>query len=81
MIQQRCLRIILGGYESNCNALLNKSSMKAKSLRTLAIENFKTLNNQNPSFMRETFYRSPYLSHKKEDLFVQSHHLCSSSFW
>ena len=36
--------------------------MKAKSLRTLAIEIFKILNNQNPSFMREIFYRSPYVS-------------------
>ena len=70
MIQQRCLRIILDGYESNYNALLNRSSMKIKRLRTLAIEIFKTLNNQNPSFMRETFYRSPYLSHKKQNLFI-----------
>ena len=26
--------------------------MEVKKLRTLAIENFETLNNQNPSFMR-----------------------------
>ena len=38
--------------------------MEVKKLRTLAIEIFKTLNNQNPSFMREMFYRSPYVSHK-----------------
>ena len=30
--------------------------MEVKKLRTLAIENFETLNNQNPSFMREIFY-------------------------
>ena len=38
--------------------------MEVKWLRTLAIEIFKTLNNQNPSFIREIFYRSPYASHK-----------------
>ena len=46
---------------------------KVKRLRTLGIKIFKTLNNQNPSFMREIFYRSPYVSHKKQNLFIQSH--------
>ena len=45
--------------------LVNKSTMAVKSLHILAIEIFKTLNNQNPSFMREIFYRSLCLSHKK----------------
>ena len=65
MIEKRCLWIILDDFESNYNVLLHKSgksTMKAKSLRTLAIEIFKILNNQNPSFMREIFYRSPYVS-------------------
>ena len=31
------------------------------------------MNNQNPSFMKEIFYRSPYVSHEKQNLFVQSH--------
>ena len=47
--------------------------MEVKTLHILAIEIFKTLNNQNPSFMREIFYRSPSVSHKKQNLFVQSH--------
>ena len=47
--------------------------MEVKTLRILAIEIFKILNNQNPSFMREIFYRSPSVSHKKQNLFVQSH--------
>ena len=38
--------------------------MEVKRLRTLAIEIFETCNNQNPSFMREIFYQSPYVSHK-----------------
>ena len=47
--------------------------MEVKRLCILAIEIFKTLHNQNLSFMREIFYRSPSVSHKKQNLFVQSH--------
>ena len=77
LIQERCLRIILNDYKSNCDALLNKSSkssMELKRVRTLAIEIFKTLNNQNPSFMRKILYHSPYVSHKKQNLFVNRFH-------
>ena len=31
------------------------------------------MNSQNPSFIREIFYQSPYVSHKKQKLFLQSH--------
>ena len=57
-IQERYLPIILYDYESNYDALLNKSgksTFEVKSLRTLAIEIFKPLNNENPTFMRELF--------------------------
>ena len=47
--------------------------MKVKRKHTQAIEIFKTLNNQNPSFMRKIFYQSPYENHKKQNLFVPSH--------
>ena len=50
-----------------------KTTMEVKWLRTLAIEIFKTLNHQNHSFMKEILYQSPYVSHKKWNLFVQSH--------
>ena len=46
--------------------------MEVKRLRILAIEIFKTLNNQNPSFMREIFYRSPSVSHKKQTICTKS---------
>ena len=52
--------------------------MEVKRLRTLAIEIFKILNNQNPSFMSKIFYRSPYVSHKKQNRFVQSHKTAAS---
>ena len=47
--------------------------MEVKRFHTLIIEIFKTLNNQNPSFMREIFNQSPYVSHEKQNLFVQIH--------
>ena len=75
-VQEKCLRIILDDYESHYDALLQnsgKSAIEVKRLRILAIEIVKTLNNQNPSFMGEMFYRSPYVSHKKQNLFIQSH--------
>ena len=50
-----------------------KTSTEVKWLCTLAIEIFKTLNHQNPSFVKEILYQSPYVSHKKWNLFVQSH--------
>ena len=81
-VKMRCLQIILNDYESNCDALLHqsgKSTMEVKRLCTLAIEIFKVLNNQNLSFMREVFHRSPYVSHIKQNLFVQSHK--TAAFW
>ena len=75
-IQKRCLQIIVDGYKSNYDVLFDKSgksTTEVRSLPTVAIEIFKTLNNQNPSFIREIFYRSLYVSHKKQNLFEQSH--------
>ena len=62
-IQKRCLQIIVDGYKSNYDVLFDKSgksTTEVRSLPTVAIEIFKTLNNQNPSFIREIFYRSLY---------------------
>ena len=47
--------------------------MEVKELHTPVIEIFKTLNNQNPNFMRKMFHQYPYVSHKKQNLFVESH--------
>ena len=75
-IQKRCLRIIVDDYESNYDVLLHKSgryTMVVKRLHTLAIKIFKILNNQNLSVMRELFYLASHVTHKKQNLFVQSH--------
>ena len=47
-----------------------KPSMELKRIRTLAIEIFKTLNDINPNYMKEIFHLSPYVTHKKHDLYV-----------
>ena len=75
-IQERCLETILDEYESKYDALLcrsGKSILELRRLPTLAIEIFKTVNNQNSGFMGEIFFLSPCVSHKKQNLFVQSH--------
>ena len=51
----------------------NLVNLEVKRLRTLVTEIFKTLNNENSNFMREIFYRSPNVSHKKQNLFGQNH--------
>ena len=54
-IQERCLKVLLNDYTSNYEELLENSKsvpMKIKRLRTIIIEIFKTLNNQNANFMK-----------------------------
>ena len=68
--------LIIGQLYGILDALLYKSgkyTMEEKMLHTVAIETFKTLNNENPGFLKDIFDQSPYVSHKKQNLFVQSH--------
>ena len=66
-IQERALRILYNDSTSDYNQLLNKSSkasMEVKRLRKLALEIFKTLNNLNPEYMKEIFYKTTNLTHR-----------------
>ena len=66
-IQGRALRILSNDPTSDYNQLLNKSSkasMEVKCLRNLAQEIFKTLNNLNPEYMKEIFYKTANLTHR-----------------
>ena len=57
-LQKRALRFLYKSYNTSYEDLLLKSgfsSMNVKRLRALCIEIFKTLNNLNPSFMKEIF--------------------------
>jgi hypothetical protein len=57
-IQKRALRFLYNDYESSYEHLLsmaNKPTLEVRKLRFLAVEIFKTLNDLNPSFMKEIF--------------------------
>ena len=57
-LQKRALRFLYKSYNTSYEDLLLKSgfsAMKVKRLRTLCVEIFETLNNLNPSFMKEIF--------------------------
>ena len=57
-LQKRALRFLYESYNTSYEDLSLKSSfssMNVKRLRTLCVEIFKTLNNINPSFMKEIF--------------------------
>ena len=57
-LQKRALRLLLDDYESTYEHFLNKasrSSMSINRLATLSEEIYKTLNELNPSFMKNIF--------------------------
>ena len=57
-LQKQALKFLYKSYNTSYENLLLKSgfsSMNVKRLRTLYVEIFKTLNNLNPSFMKESF--------------------------
>ena len=57
-IQKRCLRLKLDDYESDYEALIKKkgsSIMQIKRLRVLVTKIFQTLNDINPSYMKNIF--------------------------
>ena len=66
-IQGEALRILLyNDSTSDYNQLLNKSSkasMEVTRLRNLALDIFKTLNNLNPAYMKEMFYKTTNLAY------------------
>ena len=57
-LQNRALRFLYDNYDSSYESILKlagKSTVHVAKLRSLCIENFKTLNNINPAFMNEIF--------------------------
>ena len=57
-LQKRALKFLYKSYNTSYEDLLVKSgfaSVNEKRLRTLCVEIFKSLNNLNPSFMKEIF--------------------------
>ena len=65
----------LNDHCSNYSGLIQRSgsvSMENQRLHAIACKVFKTLIELNPNFMEEIFYRSPNLTHRKENLYVHS---------
>ena len=61
-LQKRALKLLYKSCNTSYEDLLLKSgfsSMNVKRLRTLCIEIFKTLNNLNPSWMKQIFSLRP----------------------
>ena len=57
-IEKRCLRIMLDNYTSDYKTLLEKlklSTVNVKRMRILTTEIFKTINELNPSLMKDIF--------------------------
>ena len=60
-IQERALRLLHNDFASDYAELLKKSgkaTMEIKRLRCLAMEIFKTVNDQNPYYMKEIFSKT-----------------------
>ena len=74
-IQKRALRFLHDDYESDYDHLLkmsNKPSIEIKKLRILATEVFKTLNDLNPSFMKEVFTQNSIRDDTRLKLLVKT---------
>ena len=74
-IQERSLRFLLNDYESNYEQLLlaaDKTILVIRKLKILATEIFKTINDLNPSFMKEIFELNTRRDNQSSNLIVQS---------
>ena len=57
-IQERSFRLLLNDHESDYDQLLakvKKPMLEIRRIKLLATEIFKTINNLNPSYMKEIF--------------------------
>ena len=74
--QKRCLRIVPDDYDSDYDVLLRKSgkvTMEIKRLRVLVIEIFKTVNNLNPNYMKDTFTPKLHPKVRPNDILAKHH--------
>ena len=70
-IQYRALQFLHNDYDSDYNTLLKKSDKCSKEvwrLRAIALELFKSLNDLNPSFMKNLFNKRHNINIRKKTL-------------
>ena len=75
-IQIRCLGLVLDDYKSDNGNLIKKNgttTMEIKRLQTLATEIFKTINNINPSYMKNIFTPKTNAKIRPHDIIVRHH--------
>ena len=74
-IQDRAPQFLHNDYDSDYNTLLKKSdkcSMEVRRLRTMTLEIFKSLNDFNPSFMKNLFNKRNNINRRKHDLIIHT---------
>ena len=79
-IQKHCLRLELDDYESDYVNLIKKNgttTMEIKRLRTLATDIFKTINNINPSYMKNVFISKRNAKTRPHDIIVRHHNFAT----
>ena len=72
---ERSLKSLSNAYLSSYAERLEKFSsvsMETKGLCTIVYEIFKTLNNLNPVFMKDSFHYSPNVIHRKRNLYIHT---------
>ena len=82
-IQERCLRIVLDGYESDYDILLRKGgkvTMEIERLRNF-IEISKTVNNLNPNYMKIIFIPKLHPKIRLNDIRVKSLKILGTKMW
>ena len=70
-IKYGVLQFLHNDYDYEYNTFLKKSdkcSMEVRRLRTMALEIFKSLNDLNPSFMKNLFNKRNKINKRKNDL-------------
>ena len=76
-IQEQALRILYNNFPSDFESILNKSgklTIEVKRLRILALEVSKTLNNMNPEYINEIFYKTAFTTDIPLNLEVNENH-------
>ena len=74
-IQYRALQFLHNDYNSDYNTLLKKSykcSMELRRLRMMALEISKSLNDLNPSFIKELFNKRNNVRRRKNDIIIHT---------
>ena len=71
-IHERSLKFLSNDYFSSYAELLEKSTSVSMETKRLVYEISKTLNNINPVFMKDIFYYSPNVTHKKHNLYIRT---------